>query len=255
MKLKASLKRAARLTLIGLRNGFYRLFGHKDYQKFIIITRSRTGSNLLISLLDSHPNIEAYGEMFNRLHGRASQRVWNGVFGFKSKSIQLVGFKIFYYHPLDADDNWVWDRVYNDISIPIIHLTRTNLLRTYLSRQIADKTHVWRDEKGNKAVDTEDKRVTLDPDECKAEFIKTEKWVKEADACIVGHRVLQVTYEELTGDGQEACLNRIQEFLKVNPLKLSSGMNRQNAEDIEKLVLNYDELARSLKGTEWERFL
>jgi LPS sulfotransferase NodH len=193
--------------------------------------------------------------MFNQLHGKSSEWIWNRTFGYKPRTVRSVGFKIFYYHPLDAEDNWVWDRIYNDTSIPIIHLTRTNLLRTYLSRQIADKTRVWRDETGNKAIDTDDKRVTLDPNECKAEFIKTDKWVKEAESRMVGHRVLQVTYEELTGEGQGACLNRIQEFLQVKPLKLSSGMKRQNAEDIEKLVLNYEELARSLKGTEWERFL
>lgn len=255
MKLKASLKRAARLTLIGLKNGFHRLFGHKEYEKFIIITRSRTGSNLLISLLDSHPNIEAYGEMFNRLHGRSSQSVWNGVFGYKSKDVHLVGFKIFYYHPLDSEDRWVWDTIYGDTSIPIVHLTRDNTLQTFLSRQIAAKTKVWHDKSGGKAMDAADKRVVLNPAECIEEFERTERWENEADHRTQNHRKLTVSYEELTGENQSETLNSIQEFLGVKPIRLASEMRKQNTESLQDLIENFEELESALKGTKWERFL
>lgn len=255
MKLKASLKRAARLTLIGLRNSFYQLFGHNGYKKFIIITRSRTGSNLLVSLLDSHPNIEAYGEMFNRLHGRSSQRVWNGVFGYKSRNVKLVGFKIFYYHPQDSEDTWVWDTIYGDTSIPIIHLTRDNTLQTFLSRQIAAKTKVWHDKSGGKAMDAADKRVVLNPVECIEEFERTETWEHEADRRTQKHRAFKVSYEELTGESQSETLNAIQEFLGVEPIRLASEMRKQNTESLEDLIENFEELEAALKGTKWERFL
>ncbi|MGB3693014.1 MAG: hypothetical protein WBG70_20955 [Spirulinaceae cyanobacterium] len=34
------------------------------YQKFIVLTRARTGSNFLMSLLQSHPGIRAFEEIF-----------------------------------------------------------------------------------------------------------------------------------------------------------------------------------------------
>ncbi len=255
MKVSASIKRPARLVLFGLRNMYYRFFGTDDYRKFIIISRSRTGSNLLVSLLGSHPRIRALGEMFNRLHGRSPQWVWDRVFSHMPNRIELVGCKIFYYHPQDTDNNWVWDRIYNDTSIPIIHLTRENILRTYLSRQIADKTRVWHDRNGKNNSRADDRKVHLDPKACRDEFEKTESWERHTDECTEGHRKLRVTYEELTGPGQEECLDRIQRFLGVEPKELASGMKRQNAEGLSTLISNYDELETSLCGTRWEKFL
>mgnify|MGYP006437466411 CR=1 FL=1 len=44
------------------------IFDHENFTKFIVLSRSRTGSNLLISMLNSHPNISAEGEKFSRLN-------------------------------------------------------------------------------------------------------------------------------------------------------------------------------------------
>lgn len=40
--------------------------GQDKYQKFLVLTRARTGSNFLISLLQSHPEIRAFEEIFTR---------------------------------------------------------------------------------------------------------------------------------------------------------------------------------------------
>ena len=40
------------------------LIGNKSFVKFIILGRSRVGSSLLVSFLNSHPNIRAEGELF-----------------------------------------------------------------------------------------------------------------------------------------------------------------------------------------------
>ena len=249
------MKRSLRLIWIKLLDGFYRIFGSNDYVKFVIITRSRTGSNLLISLLGSHPEIETYGEMFNQLHGKSSNWIWNSIFGFKSRSVKLVGFKIFYYHPLDSDDRWVWDRIYSDKKIPVIHLTRDNVLQTFLSRQIANKTKVWHDQNGKNSFDVENKRVYLNPAECIEEFEKTEKWENEADQKLTDHQTLKVSYEELTGDLQSETLEKIQDFLGVSHVTLASGMRKQNNEALTDLIENYEELKAALTGTRWQKFL
>src|SRR5690606_16569148 len=38
--------------------------GHTDYTRFIILARSRTGSNFLRGMLNSHPQVLTYGEIF-----------------------------------------------------------------------------------------------------------------------------------------------------------------------------------------------
>ena len=80
-----------------------------QYNKFVIIARSRTGSNLLRSYLNSHPNIEAHDELFRELKRKSCQEIWKGLFIKKNKKIKYVGFKIFYYHPLEGSDNSIWN--------------------------------------------------------------------------------------------------------------------------------------------------
>ncbi|MFT4544634.1 MAG: hypothetical protein ACI9EQ_001094 [Bacteroidia bacterium] len=70
-----------------------------------------------------------------------------------------------------------------------------------------------------------------------------------------GHKTLNITYSDLTGDNQKQTLNSIQSFLGVKPISLSSGMKKQNTERLQDLIKNYKEIENSLQGTPWERFL
>lgn len=54
--------------------------GHYDYKRFIVLTRSRTGSSMLLSFLNSHPNIESHGEIVNRLHGKDYKEILRKTF-------------------------------------------------------------------------------------------------------------------------------------------------------------------------------
>lgn len=225
--------------------------------KFVVITRLRTGSNLRVNLLGSHPDIATYGEMFNQLHGLTSEWIWNSIFGFKSRSVKFVGFKIFYYHPLNSDDRWIWDKIYSDNTIPVIHLVRDNTLQTFLSKQIADKTKVWQNQNGKNFFDDESKRVYLNPKKCLEVFERTERWVNDTDQKLANHRTIKISYEEITGDKQSDTLEKIQPFLGVSPMALSSGMRKQNNENeaVADLIENYSEIESALTGTRWEKFL
>ena len=45
------------------------LFGHHNYVPFVILTRSRTGSNMLVQYLNSHPSVFCSYELFAKLQG------------------------------------------------------------------------------------------------------------------------------------------------------------------------------------------
>ena len=53
------IKEIAKGKIRRLKNHWYSLFGDKNYKKFVIVTSGRYGSNLLVSFLDSHENVEA----------------------------------------------------------------------------------------------------------------------------------------------------------------------------------------------------
>jgi LPS sulfotransferase NodH len=72
-----------------------RLFGNKEYKKYIIISTSRTGSTLLMALLNSHKNIICDGELFKDLGVKTCKEIWINFFNHKPKNRKHVGFKLF----------------------------------------------------------------------------------------------------------------------------------------------------------------
>jgi LPS sulfotransferase NodH len=228
-----------------------RLFGHKDYVKFIIIARSRTGSNLLISYLNKHESVIALGEMFQNLYNRDSQHIWNKIFSKKSSKIKAVGFKIFYYHPEHSDDHRVWEFIKSDPQIRIIHLKRLNVLRTIVSQAIADKTGAYSKRWYNTAkVELEDKRITLNRTEVLKKLEQVKKWENDTDLAYRGHKLLNIQYEELVSE-KNGCMKKVFTFLGLEPTDTTTNMKRQNSESLHDLVINYDELKKDFKDSDW----
>lgn len=228
----------------------------RRYSKFVIVARSRTGSNLLVGLLGSHPNIVCRGEEFRELAGRSSSAVWNGIFDRRPLGISHVGFKLFYYHPIDSSDRSVWNFVAADPSIRIVHLIRRNLLRTALSRAIAERTDVWDDRIGRgQKIDLSDRRVRLDAEECIRDFERTRGWATQLKADHPSHRIHEVEYETLVSDPR--AIIEIQRFLGVRRIRddLQTDHRRQNREALGELITNYAEFSHDLRQTEWAYLL
>ena len=229
-----------------------KVFGSFNYSKFVIVTRSRTGSNFLISLLNSHPNIEANGEVFNLLKGRNCKKVWNELFSKKPKVIKHVGFKIFYYHPNDCDDKKVWDLLESDRSIKIIHLRRENKLRTHVSRLIAGKSDVWKSY--NNEISAKDKGVEVNTEKLLNDFYTSEFFEVETRKKFSDHPFLEITYESLVKD-QTLTHQKILQFLEVSCLSLGSSLRKQNSESLRYLIKNYEVVNACLSKTKYANFL
>lgn len=229
-----------------------KLLGRKPL-KFVIVSRSRTGSNLLESYLNSHPAIESHGEMFRELKGRSGREIWDRIHSRKPASIKAVGFKLFYYHPTDSDDRFVWDRIEEDKSVRIIHLCRRNGLRTFLSRQIAEQTDVWKQTAEERGT-VEKQRLSLDCDALLADLERTDGFIARTRERFADHPMIEITYEELI-TAPEAQLKRITELLGLRQLQLQSDMKRQNPETVSSLVSNADEIKSKLGGTKWAYLL
>lgn len=231
-------------------------FGHQHYSKFIVLTRSRTGSNLLVQTLDTHPQVAAYGEEFAKLEGKTIQQKWTDIFQPMPRGVKAVGFKIFYYHPLDhfegAGD--VWGKLVEDKSIRIIHLMRRNKLRTIVSREIAGKTDKWRKANMNNTATAEDKKIMLSLDDLRYQLNYTTKAEIESQQRFAAHSTLNMYYEELTTNINDQ-INKVFDFLELRHLPLRIPTKRQNPEKLSELLVNYAEIKKELAGTEWETCL
>ncbi len=224
--------------------------GNFNYEKVVILGKQRTGSSLLVTLLRSHPHLELKGEAFRLLYGNSCRSVWNENFGKKLPWLKYMGFKLFYNHPDDSEDREVWDFIKNDTTIRIIHIKRKDLLRTYVSKLIAEKTGAWRSSQEKKGVDFK-KQVEIDIEDCidnlrNSVQVETEFGI----AMFPNHPYLELTYEELTTDIQ-GTMSKVLEFLEVKKIKVNSPLKRQNPEGLNELVSNYDDLAEALRKTEF----
>ena len=126
---------------------------------FVILAAPRTGSNLLCSLLDSHPEILCHHELFNpdgiftslsmrhlsnpfgdlaeRDHDPLGllQRVWHA--GDMSQ-VNSVGFKW-----TRGENPTILEHVLNETTIKKIVLRRRNRVKTFVSEKIAQRTQQW----------------------------------------------------------------------------------------------------------------
>lgn len=227
--------------------------GHRNFTRFIILSRSRTGSNLLLSLLNSHPNVIAEWEIFAQLNGQSHREILARAYGRQPRRVRAKGFKFFYYHPLDDESGTLWTDLVADEAIRVLHLKRRNILRTLISRKIAGQQDVWAST-ADKAVATPPRKaVSFTVEELVKGFAETRAWEQKGDRDFRHHPLLTVAYEDLTGAPAET-LAQSQAFLGLPPVALTTDMKKQNPERLTDLVTNYAELKQAFAGSEWQAF-
>jgi LPS sulfotransferase NodH len=248
--------------------------GHHGYRKFCIVGIARTGSTLLLNILNAPGNVLAFGELFRTeneigwdrpafagFRNTEAAALYRGdplaflerhVFRRWPRRIRAVGFKIFYYHaqlhPWDA----VWKYLERQHEIAIVHIVRVNILRQYLSLGIAFQTGVWSSPVGSGASTAEP--IYLDIDDCVRHF----DYVRESElACrqrFALHRLLEIRYENLVTD-LEREIFRLQEFLGLPRQPVKTARQRQQLRPLSAMIANYGELERALVETPWAGFL
>lgn len=256
-----------RLRRAALDAGFW---GQSSYTRFIILGRSRVGSNLLRGLLNAHPQVIAYGEVFRdrtasdwdhtghfqtrRLRRLAREQpvrfLESKLLGRYPRAVQAVGFKLFYYHARDGAEAGVWPYLRERADIRVIHLRRRNLLQTHLSRTRAALTDRWVNTSGQPDAPVV---VSLDYEECVRDFEQTRAWEREADRYFVGHPVLPLDYEDLIASFEQEAL-RIQHFLQLPPRAMIPSTYQQARQPLSATIANYAALKARFVGTEWAQF-
>lgn len=228
--------------------------GHTDYRRFVVLSRSRTGSNLLISFLDSHPNIRAQGEILRKLDGRRTAiEIADGAFGREPRSIKAKGFKIFYYHPIGLKDTGIWEHLAGMDGLHVVHLKRRNLLRTIISRKIAGEEGVWKVRDAPKGAGTSRKQVSFTVDELTRAFERTRQWEREGDARFRDNPLVTVHYEDIV-QRTGPTFRMLTDFLGVPYVQPRTSLVRQNPETTHDLIANHAELAAAFEGAEWRPF-
>ena len=244
-----------------------------DYCKFIILGTARSGTTFLRSLLNSHSEVIAFGELFREdsdigwdlppyqkhLQNQRLKKLFqhdpsrfleDAVFKGYSNQVSAVGFKIFYYQAQEYPQKAVWNFLKEDKSIKVIHLKRINMFKTFVSLKRAFETNRWCNTTGR---DEDNVSISIDYNECLQHFIWTSKKQQEYDDLFQAHPKIEVFYETLCKNcGNE--MKMIQDFLDIDYEPTRASIYKQSSRSSSEIVSNYFELKEQFKGTAWESF-
>jgi len=233
--------------------------------RFVILAAPRTGSNLLCTLLNSHPEVLCHHELFNpegiffaldhrdgsldfgtmeerdRDPSGFLQRVWAHPAG-----ASCVGFKM-----TRGQNEAVMRCLIEDPGVLKIILTRRNRLKTFVSELIARHTDQWEAYAGDElASDTP--KLHVDAGALKEHSALNEDFYEDIRRSLQTKRQprIEMVYENIFSGSEHA---RMLEFLgvKATHARLVHASVKQNDSDLRTLVENYRELESALAGSEY----
>jgi LPS sulfotransferase NodH len=248
---------------------FARTYVPTNVTPFVIVCTGRTGSNLLASSLDSHPDIICHHEVFNHegIHVSLSfggpqvpfgtvedrnRRPWDFISRVYSLTYgsRAVGFKI----GPDSLFNPVLLSLLLNRRVRKIVLHRHELLHVYTSTLIAQQTHIWSET--GKAESKQQPSIEVNP----ARFVRFVRrrrlfyWIVDAIISATRQPHMKISYEEFTLD--PTAVKRTLEFLGVDPDQpLSACTVKQNSSRLADRITNYTELCEALRGTQMESYV
>lgn len=249
----------------------------RDVTRFCLLTTPRSGSTWFLSLLNSHPQIGAFGEAF--LNKPANKSAWHNLaflpadrfcsFRRTTRAIrpwstfqymdmlveefsarhQALGFKLMYRQLLRQPEilpKMVQDRYH------IVHLVRENYLDVMISEAIMRKRG-----KAHSNKEVESQSVRLNPSSL-VRILTAKKWRVDAARFVLralSLPILEVSYESLLED-LEVTLQGTTDFLSVPPYTgyESDFKKISSAPDWERIE-NYEEVREVLASTPFASLL
>jgi LPS sulfotransferase NodH len=231
--------------------------------RFVILAAPRTGSNLLCTLLNSHPDVLCHHELFNpngifyaleyrdgsmdlgSMEARDReplaflQRVWEHPLG-----ASCVGFKM-----TRGQNDAVMRALIGDPGVLKILLYRRNRLKTFVSEQLARQTDQWEVYARDQLV-TGAPRLHIDVESFRAHCDLNERFYQDIEHALRSgrQRWIEVAYEDLLSGSEHV---RLLEFLGVGATraKLTQCSIKQNDTDLRTHIENFQELELALEGS------
>jgi LPS sulfotransferase NodH len=249
------------------------LSGSDNYRRFVVVGIARTGSTLLVNLLNDHSRVLAFGELFrspetigwdiapfNTLRSAKLLALYSAdpvvfidecIFRRWPRGWGAVGFKLFYYHARQLPFSRVWEYLAANRDIRILHIKRRNILEQYYSLQQAHKTNVWASSKVAGA--NEQPPLRLEIDACRQHFTWVRCLEDDCTQFFKAHEMKEVYYEDLAANsGRE--MKGVQDFLGLDHERLSVKMARQRRRPLSDAIVNYAELKCAFEDTPWAGF-
>lgn len=215
---------------------------------FAIVCMGRTGSTLLVELLNSHPDIECRGELLGLQSGYVehpgiSRRTFLEQHAY-STELPIKGFKMpldwIFNHPGDFDD-------FRELGYKIIRLNRRNALAQLVSIKLAQLNTDW----GSKRQYTQQK-TRVEPMELFTFVGAQSSYNAVLDRFSEPFQIAQVNYEDIM---TRECQDRLLNFLGARPHALTTPTVKQRSGTLADSIENFAELNAALSKTPYAPLL
>jgi len=215
-------------------------------RRFLILAQSRSGTQLLRALLDSHPAITCEGELLHhdlqytnyRLRRELLRVYPDGFFQRRAECAPVYGFNLMFYHlrfpaaTLRRLANRGWR---------VIHLMREDLLDIALSYLVAERTGVWH-RKGEGEMPSF--RLRIPVQDLEIELRKRKRWRSKELGLVSGLSHLPLRYERDLADSsrwQQTC-DRVFQMLGLDTAPVHSSLLRTDPRALDQIIENHPEL-------------
>jgi hypothetical protein len=224
-------------------------------RQFVVVTAGRTGSELLVSLLDSHPLILCDSEILAERRSFPSQILKGRLAIAGLRSCQAYGFKLlgthFRYFQLGPPETCL--RHLHECGWQIILLERSDLLQQAISHLRAAGTR-YHYHRGDAVTFSP---MVIDPMAVVATMFILEEDIDFLRSALTDVPHLRLVYEDHLGrpDQQQQTIERICSQLGVRTAPATSDLVKITPHSTADQVVNFRELANALTGTRYENYI
>jgi hypothetical protein len=226
--------------------------------RFVIFAQGRTGSTLLVDLINSHPDIFTYGEIFHKnviKNVRNPVRFATGLMVLNKKS--TCGFKVKVYQLINdqKQDPEKTLKSFANNGWKIIYLHRDNYFLHAISDLRSEKLKVWHELKSNK--NSADKKIHISYEEMiEALEFRERNRIKEEE-CLRNIEHYSVSYEDDLGNAekQKVFAKDMLQFLGLSETTLDTKLQKVVKGSLSEVIENYEELEKQLLTTRFSGFV
>lgn len=254
----------------------------------LLIAQQRSGTGALGTVLDQHKDCKYFGEIFHNDSVNSYPNFFHfGTEKLSRENLYLKGHPeqkfasyVRYLHEIESKNNFILDVKYNSLhhlngfwqsiigepriltiarkqKFPIIHLSRRNKLRVYISGVLAEKNRIWHARKGDvllqKSIKIDFEKTIRAIDNLTEESLHMEKLLKNFDY------TSYIEYVDLFD--QSGALNLFVEksicsLLQISPFeKRKPAFVKQTSSDLRDVIKNYDNFAEKFWRTKYSWML
>jgi hypothetical protein len=258
-------------------------------EKFVVAVTQRSGTTFFGSVLNKHPEIYLFGEVF---YDGAYKDDPNNFYNFWLKKIMEDNINITYRYRMNNIRNFLLHKynsvenktaigvdikytelqripeiifIMKELNIKVIHIVRKNILKTHISCCLNNmQQQLKRGAHGKKKVPAV--KVYIKPDNALIHEFERRRNEMNHFSNVFSRNLLclEINYEDFFSNSQSESetivpqvLDQTCDFLCVqgNRHDLTTNLKKTNPNKLTELIENYDEVADFLSGTKWAYLL